>query len=252
MFRSKEKTVWLEQFSDEELSIIDQDIRDLHFRLEDPMDVGINLALMSRTPPALLLEVGEAVETWDIDGEQADRVEIFTTSGTMTASQVGPGVSVHSTSEQGPRSTRMGMTPREVINAAIAAAHRYPVALGLFILLNQSELLDDFLGVGHLQTGGEGLTEALLKNPKVEAALAEPIRAAKAAGPARKKKKSPSEHFAVVFDNVPGAAIAHFGEERAVLMPFSGETDALFDTVPVIPMEHLLYEEKAFIARMNT
>lgn len=240
--------------SDEELDLIDQDIRDLHFRLEDPLDVGVSLTLLAQEPPAVLFEVGGPLEEWEINDEIADRIEIITSTGTMTASEINAGVSVHVAKGSQPRKTMIGVTRRDQIDAAIGAAHRYPVALGLFILLEQAGLADLFQGVAHFQTGGAGLPEILLQNPKIQDALAEPLMEAMHAKPARrkKKKKSPSEHFAILFEGVPGMALAHFGEQRAVLMPFTGNTDRLFETVPVIPMEDLLDEEDAFVARLKS
>lgn len=248
------ETGWLDHHSDEELYLIDQDIRDLHFRLEDPLDAGVSLALMAQDPPAVLLEVGEPIEEWEINDEVVDRVEVMTSVGAMTASEISSGVSVHTAEGTQPRKTMLGVTRRNVIDAAVGASHRYPVALGLFILLEQSGLADVFLGACHFQTGGTGLPEILLKNPKIQDALAEPLQEAMNSKPGRrkKKKKSPSEHFAIFFEGVRGFALAHFGEERAVLMPFTGDTDNLFETVPVIPMEDLLHEEAAFVARLQS
>lgn len=254
MFGSKQhETVWLDHHSDEELSLIDQDVRDLHFRLEDPLDAGVSLTLIAQEPPAALLEIGEAFEDWEINDEVTERVEVITSIGTLTASEISTGVSLHSIESGGPRKTMVGVARRDAIDAAIGAAHRYPVAVGLFILLEQAGLAELLHGVCHYQTGGAGLTEVLLKNPKIQDAMAEPLIEAMNMPPGkRKKRKSPSEHFAILFEGIPGMAIAHFGEERAVLMPFSGATDDLFETVPVIPMEELLYEEEAFVARLKT
>ncbi|MEM7058065.1 MAG: DUF4375 domain-containing protein [Pseudomonadota bacterium] len=253
LFGGNLETLWLDHHTAEELSLIDQDIRDLHFRLEDPLDAGVSMTLMSQEPPAALLEIGEPIEEWEVNEEVADRIEILTSIGAMTASEISSGVSVHSAKEGVPRKTMIGVTRRDKIDAAIGAAHRYPVAVGLFILLEQAGLTDLFQGACYVQTGGAGLTEILLKNPKIQDALADPLREAMATTPGkRKKKKSPSEHFAILFEGVDGMAIAHFGEQRAVLMPFSGNTDDLFETVPVIPMEELLHEEKAFVARLKS
>lgn len=249
------ETGWLEHHSEEELHLIDQDIRDLHFRLEDPLDAGVSLALMAQDPPAVLLEVGEPIEEWEINDEVVDRVEVMTSVGAMTASEFSAGVSLHTAEGSQPRKTMMGATRRDAIDAAVGASHRYPVALGLFILLEQAGLADVFQGVAHFQTGGAGLPEILLQNPKIQDALAEPLLEAMHSKPGRRKKKknkSPSEHFVILFEGVPGMALAHFGEQRAVLMPFTGETDSLFKTVPVIPMEELLQEEEVFVARLQS
>ena len=202
--------------------------------------------------PAALLDVGEAVEEWEVNDEMTDRIVVSTSVGTMTASKISSGVSLHSVREGSPRETMLQVVRHEAINAAIEAGQRYPVALGLFILLEQADMLNRFLGTVHVQTGGAGLSERLLTNPRIQDVLEEPLREAMSAKPgSRKRKKQPSEHFAVLLEGIRGLAIAHFGEERAMLMPFTGNTDDFFDTIPVIPMDDLLDEEKTFIARVK-
>lgn len=240
----------LGHYSEDDLRMIDDDIIDLHESLTNRFHVGASLCLMARRLPASLLEVGGVVEEWVINEEPCDRIEIQTTRGPMTASEISTGVSLHTTSDGGPKDTLVELAPGEKVDDAAAAAHRYPVALGLFVLLDQADLTGRFLTACHYQTGGKGLKEALYANVRVKRAVEAAVAAQPEAGKQR-RSQDPSEHYLLTFEDTDQMAIAHFGQERAMLLPFSDQANGLIPNIPIIAMQDLLEEEKVLLARLK-
>ena len=254
MFGLAKRTRRLRSYTEDHLRAVDDDIVDLHARLLDGLEIGINQVLMSKHPPVSLLKIGPVVDRVVIQGHKADVYEITATSGPLYAFDVDTAVAVTASQQPEPDGDVVGLISRKAITRAQEAAERYPVALALFLLLAEVGLENRMLSVCHFESGETGGRDRSLEDPGVFKALVKSVGAREARrqrNEARENSRArPVEYFVMTFEGADGLTAAKFTEERVYLMPMSG-ADTVLDKIPMIPMKELEHEADALAARLR-